>query len=85
MTAALEESPANLEHLVELAQRGEEVVLTRAGQPVAKITGIVDATWPERRKRWLEELREMRNAGDTGKRGSPTTEEILTEMREERV
>lgn len=70
---------------MQLARNGEEVVLTKAGLPVAKITGIVDATWPERRKRWLEELRVMRNAGDTGKRGSPTTEEILAEMREERV
>ena len=53
MTAALEQSPTDLEHLVELAQRGEEVVLTKAGLPVAKITAMPDSDWPRRRDEWL--------------------------------
>jgi len=90
MTAALEQSPTDLEHLVELAQRGEEVVLTKDGLPVAKITAVPKqqdlptATELARRRKWLEELRKMREEADTGKRGGPTTEEMLDEMREER-
>lgn len=84
MTAALEQSPANLEHLVQLAQNGEEVLLTKGGQPVAKIMAVKDDDWPHRRDQWLKELDELRAASDTGKRGGPTTEEILDELRAER-
>ena len=84
MTAALEETPTDLEHLVQLARNGEEVVLTKAGQPVAKITAMPDDDWPRRRDEWLKELDELRAASDTGKRGGPTTEEILDELRADR-
>ena len=83
MIAALEESPANLEHLVELAQRGEEVVLTKAGQPVAKITGIAETDWPTVRDQWLEELDRLRASVGTGRVGT-STEQIIEEIREER-
>lgn len=83
MTAALEQSPADLEHLVELAQRGEEVVLTRAGLPVAKITAMPDSDWPRRRDEWLGELHRLRAAVGTGVPGTPT-EQIIDELREER-
>ena len=83
MTAALEQSPTNLEHLVELAQRGEEVVLTKAGQPVAKITAVLDDDWPRRRDQWLKELRHLRATTGTGVPGTPS-EQIIDELREER-
>ena len=90
MTAALEESPANLEHLVELAQRGEEVVLTKAGQPVAQITAMPkerDMPTPAdlaRRRKWLEELTLHAERAGTGKAGGATTGQIVDELREER-
>ena len=83
MTAALEESPTDLEHLVELARRGEEVVLTRAGFPVAKITAMPDSDWPRRRDQWLGELKRLRAVVGAGAPGT-LTEQIVDELREER-
>lgn len=91
MTAALEQSPTNLEYLVALAQRGEEVVLTKAGLPVAKITAVPtrrDLPTPsevERRRKWLEDLTAHAQRADTGKKGGPTIEQIIDEIREERI
>lgn len=90
MTAALEQSPADLEHLVELAQSGEEVVLTKAGLPVAKITAMPARREPltlaeaERRRQWLENLAAHAQRASTGKTGGPTTEQMIDELREER-
>ena len=91
MTAALEQTPTDLEHLVELAQRGEEVVLTKAGLPVAKITAMTarrnlpTPSEVERRRKWLEDLAAHAQRADTGKTGGPTTEQIIDEIREERI
>ena len=83
MTAALEQTPTDLEHLVQLARNGEEVVLTKAGQPVAKITAVKDDDWPHRRDQWLKELRELRERVGTGVIGT-STEQMIEESREER-
>jgi len=89
MTAALEQSLTDLEHLVELAQRGEEVVLTKGGLPVAKITAMPGPPTPtlagvERRRKWLKDLAAHAQRASTGKTGGPTTEQIIDEFREER-
>ena len=83
MTAALEQTPTDLEHLVQLARNGEEVVLTKAGQPIAKITAMPDDDWPRRRDQWLKELRELRGRVGTGVIGT-STEQMIEESREER-
>ena len=83
MTAALEPTPTDLEHLVQLARNGEEVVFTKAGQPVAKITAMEDDDWPRRRDEWLNELRELRGREETGVIGT-STEQMIEESREER-
>ena len=84
MKAALEESGPNLTHLVQLAQGGQEVVLTKAGQAVAKITALADPAWPRLRDEWLDDLLRLRSAVGTGKTGGPTTEEILDDLRADR-
>ncbi len=40
MTTALEQREHDLEHLVQIARSGEDVVVTRDGQAVAKITAL---------------------------------------------
>ena len=41
MTATIEQTQADLPRILEIAREGEEVVITRGGEPIAKITGLV--------------------------------------------
>ena len=41
MTATVEQTQADLARMLELARQGKEAVITRAGEPVAKLTGFV--------------------------------------------
>ena len=43
MTATVEQTQADLARMLELARQGEEVVITRAGEPIAKLTGFVSS------------------------------------------
>jgi len=40
MTATVEQTQADLARIIELAREGEEVVITRGGEPIAKLTGL---------------------------------------------
>jgi prevent-host-death family protein len=42
------ETKDRLSELIHRAERGEEVVITRHGRPVAKISGIMEARQPKR-------------------------------------
>ena len=66
--------------MIELARRGEEVVITSRGQAVAKPTGISDRSRSRDRQAWLAKLSELRRRVATGKRGL-TVEQILDEAR----
>jgi len=46
MTATVEQTRADLARMLELARQGEEVVITRAGEPIAKLTGFVSLRPP---------------------------------------
>jgi len=46
MTTTVEQTQADLAHMLELARRGEEVVITRSGEPIAKLTGFVSVRPP---------------------------------------
>jgi prevent-host-death family protein len=46
VTATVEQTQADLAHMVELARQGEEVVITHSGEPVAKLTGFVSVRPP---------------------------------------
>ena len=78
------------DELVEQASRGEEVLITVDGQVKARLTKAGNAIQesrpadPEDTEKWLERLRASRRAASTGKKG-PTGQEILDEMREERL
>ena len=58
MDVGIYEAKSRLSQLVEKAEAGEEVVLTRRGRPVAKIVTVA----PERKRaraRLLREIREL--------------------------
>lgn len=88
MTATLEQTQADLLRLIDLAQRGEEVLITREGQTVARLTGVPQPRATEvppprtaaDRRAWLDKLARLRAATATGKTG-PTVERILDEDR----
>ena len=82
MTATLEQTQSELLRLINLAQRGEEVVITSQGQPVAKLTGLPQPRTAADRRAWLAKLAALRERLATGKTGL-TVEQILDEDRGE--
>ena len=83
MTATLEQTQSDLLRLIDLAQRGEEVLITREGRAVAKLTGVPQPRTAADRRAWLAKLARLRAATATGKT-TPTTERILEDLRAER-
>ena len=83
MTATLEQTQSDLLRLVNLVQQGEEVVITSQGRAVAKLSAVPPRAPSPNREAWLARLRQLRASGATGKT-SPTTEEILDDLRSER-
>ena len=83
MTATLEQIQSELLKLIDVAQRGEEVVITKQGQAIAKLTGVPQAKPPSNRPAWLAKLARLRESTATGKT-TPTTEQILEDLRAER-
>ena len=82
MTATLEQTQAELLKLLSVVQRGEEVVITSQGRPVAKLTAVPQANPLPDRQAWLAELAQLRQRLSTGKNGL-TVEQILDEDRGE--
>jgi prevent-host-death family protein len=83
MTATVEETQNDLTRLIRLAVRGEEILITEAGEPVAKLVGINEQGSAPDRLQWLKSLRELREKMCTGKAGK-NSDEILSEDRAER-
>ncbi len=83
MTATVEQTQSDLLKLVNLVQQGEEVVITSQGRAVAKLSAVPQTTPLPNRQAWLARLRQWRASPATGKT-SPTTEEILDDLRSER-
>jgi prevent-host-death family protein len=80
MTATIEQTQSDLTRLIRLAVGGEEIVITNAGEPVARLTGITQGSGAPDRKRWLESLRQLRDLTSTRKPGK-TSDDILAEDR----
>lgn len=61
----VDEAETNLSELLRRVERGEEVVLARAGTPVAKLVPYSTATEPRRPGRWAGEVRIAADFDDT--------------------
>ncbi len=83
MTATLEQTQADLLRLLHLVQQGEEVVITSQGRAVARFSAVPQGAPAPNRQAWLARLRQLRADSATG-RTSPTTEQILDDLRSER-
>lgn len=83
MPATLEKTQSDLARLVSLAQRGEEIMISSEGRVVARLTGVPPVKPSAGRQAWLARLARLREETATGKT-SPTTDEILDDLRSER-
>jgi antitoxin (DNA-binding transcriptional repressor) of toxin-antitoxin stability system len=83
MTATVEQLQSEWRKLIDLAQQGEEVMLSSKGQVVARLTGVQGRMPPKDRKSWLSDLARLREQTATGK-ACPATETILEDIRSER-
>ncbi|MGH7969182.1 MAG: hypothetical protein ACREIC_10695 [Limisphaerales bacterium] len=83
MTAKVEQLQSEWRRLIALAQRGEEVLLTRQGQAVARLSGVPSANLAGDRRVWLKALAQLRETTAT-KKLKPTTDDILEDLRSER-
>jgi prevent-host-death family protein len=80
MRVGVLEAKNRLSELLEAAQRGEEVIITKRGEPVATLNPIRKGLTPQEADALMRRVRERRESlGFT-----TTTEEILADIREGR-
>lgn len=82
MIATVEQTRSDLIKFIELARRGEEVIITKEGQAIAKLSGVPQEKHSNRRA-WLAKLARLRESTATGKT-TLTTEAVLEDLRAER-
>ena len=58
MKVSVTEAKGQLTELVRLAEAGNEVILTRHGQPVAQLTPVKRILGPDERRRILDEFQQ---------------------------
>lgn len=84
MVTTLRESKAKLSKLVEVASRGEDVLITVRGQAKARLTRVAVPGPAADRRHWVRELRALRKA-QGARKPRLSVETILTEDREDRA
>jgi prevent-host-death family protein len=84
MIKTLRESKAKLSELVDLASRGQDVLITVRGQVKARLTRAAAPSVRSDRTAWLRELRRLRGLQKSAPR-QPTVDEILAQLREDRT
>lgn len=84
MITTLRESKAKLSELVELASRGEDVLISVRGKVKARLTQAIPPGHASAGARWARELRALHRVYGT-RRAHLSIEQILTEEREDRI
>ena len=89
MTTTLSKGQEDLANLVEIASRGEDVVITVEGKPKARLTRVETDVGNGKDKSldlaaWLGELEQVRQQYATGKPGL-STDQIVAEDRAGRL
>jgi prevent-host-death family protein len=84
MLKTLRESKAKLSELVELASRGEDVLISVRGKVKARLTKVEKPRKDRDAAQWVRELRALHRAQSTGKSGA-SIEQILEDSRADRV
>jgi len=84
MVRTLRESKAKLSELVDLASRGEEVLISVRGKVKARLTRAAppDRSWD--RSAWVRQLRSLQRTYSAA-RPKISVEEILAQSRQDRI
>jgi len=82
MIKTLRESKAKLSELVDVASRGEDVLISVRGKVKARLTRAAASPDESDRKRWVAELKRLQKSCGT-EATQPSTEEILAQQRED--
>ena len=82
MTATVQDLQAQVLMLIDLARRGEEVLITQEGQAVARLTAVPPPKVAPDRRMWLQRLATLRARLATGVTGA-SVQQILDEDRGE--
>ncbi|HEV8130764.1 MAG TPA: type II toxin-antitoxin system prevent-host-death family antitoxin [Acidobacteriota bacterium] len=83
MIKTLKESKAKLSELVDLASRGEDVLISVRGRVKVRLTRAAADMGASDRTRWVRELRRLQKSWRRAVT-HPTVEEILSQLREDR-
>lgn len=83
MIVNLRESKARLSELVELASRGEDVLITVRGRIRARLTAVAPHAGHLDPAAWVEELKELHQACVRG--STLTADRLVDEGREDRI
>lgn len=75
---------SELLRMIELAQRGEEVIITSNGKPVARLSGVAQIRPDVDRRSWLQNLARLRDELAAGK-VTANSEQILEDIRSDRA
>jgi prevent-host-death family protein len=84
MIRTLRESKAKLSELVDLASRGEEVLISVRGKVKARLVGTTPPVRDSDRASWVTELKRLQKSYSRAAT-QLTVEEILAEYRQDRV
>ena len=84
MIKTLRESKAKLSELVELASRGQEILISVRGRVKARLTRATGPVSAPERAAWVRKLEKLQKAC-RGSASRPTVDEILAEQRDDRV
>lgn len=84
MIKTLRESKAKLSELVELAAKGQEVLITVRGKVKARLSAVENDLPSDKGVAWAKELHALHRAYGMHTRRTGT-EDILTAIREERL
>jgi prevent-host-death family protein len=66
ITVGAFEAKTRLAHLLDKAEAGEEILITRRGQPVAKLMPVKTARLKKEMKALIEEIKRTRKGRDLG-------------------
>ncbi len=84
MIKTLRESKAKLSELVDLASRGQDVLISVRGRVKARLTRANSPAGALERTGWVRKLEKLQKAC-RGSAARPTADEILAQQRDDRV
>lgn len=81
VTVGIFEAKTHFSHLLKQAELGEHIVITRHGQPVAKIIPYESVSYQQKMKLLNDELLNMRKGQDKGAKAGNKIKDLIADGR----